>query len=161
MATPRKEKRKVWDYGYQLYRLYPDLSRQEAMQKLMDQHGSIREIHRVTGIPLVCLSRWCKRTGVYNPSYPPSGYQFIALIRALGLKEGDTPRKRLKKLFEEMGTWRAVAAKLGVTEKELQRYRYKLKMVPRSEWASRSDVVMRERETTDGHREQWERYYQW
>lgn len=154
-------KKRVWDYGYQLHCMFPDLSRKDALQTLMDRHGSVREIHRVTGIPLVSLSRWCKRTGVYNPRYPPSGYQYIPIIRALGLAKGDSPKKKLREMRDELGTWRAVAAKIGVTEKDLQRYRYKLGLVPRNEFASRSDRVMKERETTDGHREQWERYYGW
>lgn len=143
MTIPTKKEK----FGKDLHYLYPSMSKEESLRMLMGKYGSIRGIHRETGIPLSTLSRWCSRLGVFNENYPVPGTQFTLLIQSiLKIKpKGKSMKWRLKKIFEEEGSWSNVARLLGVEVIHLRNYRRKLGLIIKNKEDDRGGDSMSDR----------------
>ena len=125
-------------FGDYLRRTCPHLPEKEAMIELVIKCGGIyKEVARYAKVSPVTVSRWGIRLGVT----PPRRFIHMEVSKAL-LKEGGGrwARDKLLALKEEEGTWIRVAVRLGVTNKELQKYRYLLKIVPRDVFKARCDM---------------------
>lgn len=114
---------------------YPKDDPAKVMEKLIQEHGSLRAVSRATGIPLVTISRWGRRYKVTPP--PPPVHARVT--DPLSHEPGDGVVDKLTRLLHEEGTWGRVASRLGVTSKELQRFRYRVGLVPRSAFKKRCE----------------------
>jgi hypothetical protein len=123
------------DFGLYLRKRYPHTSEAEAMERLLAEHGSLRGIARAIKVSLVTISRWGRRLKVT----PPPQFVHLRVTRPLLVEKGVGAKDRLLRLKKEKGTWRKVAVHLQVTEKELQRYRYMIGLVPKEKFKQRCE----------------------
>lgn len=148
------------DFPNKLKRWYPGVEPRDAMQTLLDTHHTFRAVSAHLRTPLITVFRWAQRFKVFSPTNVPWGVQHQYIIRELvRLGGGDKPPQEvLAQMKEEYKSWRLVASILGVSPKELQKYRYLVKMVPPDPFKDRCNI----REgSVDESREIWEQYYKW
>lgn len=125
------KKKEPWNkdhFAKRLMHRYPGKTPKQALQDLMDRYGTLRAIHRATGLPLVSLSRWGGKLNVYNPNYPTRGWRYADISRLVYAaapkgKKGRNLRQKVLRLKEEEGSWNNVARLLGVDVVRLRNYR--------------------------------------
>lgn len=146
------------DLPRKLERWYEGRSPKDVLQDLLNTHGNYRAVSRFLNIPLVSVYNWCKKYQVVHPTFAPHGSQYLPIIASIMQRNGGTPppslRRYVKQMKDEIGTWTGVAAELGTTDKQLRRFRHKLRLVDTNPYDR-----MQIEQKGDEHYEQWYNYF--